>query len=115
MRRLARLVGCQQSSADNQAEHLQSLLLSYLGRCDGDVNQAIFAMHSAVLQSYQRWRLHISRGGERGSTFDSGVLTVWDRRSPAEQMEEVALFLLVWGEAGAISAVSMQSLSRRRV
>lgn len=99
LRRLACAIGAQMSNADNQAEHLESLLFSHLGRCDGDVTQAVDAMHHSLLGAQQRWRLHTSHGGERGAV-GSKRLDAWTKRHAEEQVEEAALYLLIWGEAG---------------
>ena len=88
--RLAAAVGAQRSNADNQAEHLESLLFSYLGRCDGDAARAIDCMHHALLGAQTRWRMHTSHGGERGADGHSR-LDAWMRRHADEQLEEVLL------------------------
>ena len=65
---------------------------------------AVDSMHHALLANFYRWRLHTSQGGDRKNKFtgesDALRTDAWTRGSAAEQMEEVALFLLIWGEGG---------------
>lgn len=63
LRWLAEQIGGQRANADNQAEHLESLLFSHLGRCHGVMSDAVDAMHQELLGSFYRWRLHTSMGG----------------------------------------------------
>eukprot|EP00965_Chrysotila_dentata_P069704 2302432-Pleurochrysis_carterae.AAC.2 len=106
-------LGCQRANCENQLEHLDSLLLSTLSEARGDYVRAIDDLHTSLLQSHTRWRLHTSLRGQAEATSlaESHATTnardvaerrardPWgERPSTAIQLEEIALFLLLWGE-----------------
>ena len=99
MQRLAELVGCQPASWMNQAEHLESLLLSHLCTSEGDYAAAVDALHRALLRPFKRWSLHLS--GESASRWNGLEEDAyeWDAPETTQQLIDVALYLLLWGEA----------------
>jgi len=114
MVRLGGRLGCQRDNIENQLEHLDSMLLSHLSECRGDYVKAIDELHASLLQSHGRWRLHTSlRGLASGDALaethavasardvaEAKPRDPWgERPSTAVQLEEVSLFLLLWGEA----------------
>lgn len=96
----------QTDNCDNQAEHLESLLLSHLSTCEGDFIEAVDAMHSELLGAFERWSTHMagrgykagsSRGGASGGGGDDAHRLL--APDTQQQLADVALYLLVWGEA----------------
>ena len=114
MRTLAAKLGCQKDNADNQAEHLESLVLSHLGRAGGEIAGAIDAMHFALMLDFERWRMYTTEGRRGRVQWLVGVgfgraavgsretpsVGSWASHSPDERIEEASVYLLLWGEAG---------------
>ena len=106
--KLARQLGCQEDSWRNQAEHLESLLLSHLSTCEGDLPLAIQSLHRSLLEPWRRWKSQLATGAAGVDTRSAASVQVhtlggeslW-AHPPAEQLlREVTVWLLVWGEAG---------------
>ena len=101
--RLAATLGCQPDSAANQAAHLESLILSKLGRDHVRTEAAaIDALHAALVAPYTRWRQHMSgiEDNAHGQLADGATPVVWKCLTTHEQLIEVTVYLLLWGEAG---------------
>ena len=100
VKQLVLCCGFQEDSGRNQAEHFESLLLSYLSTNDGDYAAAVNALYRDLLGSYERWLLHMS-GQLVGQSFTFGAMHYeWERPDTSQQEKSIALWLLVWGEAG---------------
>ena len=61
--RLGALIGFQPANVANQEEHLESLLLSQLGRTRGDYIAAVDGLHASLLTPFHRWMLQNSSTG----------------------------------------------------
>ena len=100
--RLGALIGFQPANVANQEEHLESLLLSQLGRTRGDYIAAVDGLHASLLTPFHRWMLQNSSTGTNvqfGLADEDHRTAAWSTPHTAEQLNDVALYLLVWGEA----------------
>ena len=61
--RLASIFGFQRSSAANQLQHYESLLLSHLSQADGSRESALRSLHRTLLLPFSRWRVQTSGTG----------------------------------------------------
>ena len=91
----------------NQLEHLESLLLSHLATTAhehyGDMGKpahyahAVESLHRALLAPWLGWRVHTSldvAAQEADASSDP-----WSFPDPQAQLEDITLYLLIWGEA----------------
>ena len=101
MQRLAGLLGCQAASWMNQAEHLESLLVSHLSTTEGNYAAAVGALYESLLGPYERWLSHLA--GSSSSHWHglaASSLNGWEAPDTAQQLMDVSIYLLLWGEAG---------------
>ncbi|KAL1512233.1 hypothetical protein AB1Y20_005495 [Prymnesium parvum] len=121
--RLRERFGFQASSCAVQLEHLEALVVSHLGTSDGNFGEAVKNLHESILEHFEHWHLHVS---ERPVALKSSSAAyakakmnrsqkqhvswfladrnmahkVWQRQTEDDQLEEILLYLLIWGEAG---------------
>ncbi|KAL1529896.1 hypothetical protein AB1Y20_000824 [Prymnesium parvum] len=123
--RLRDRFGFQKSSCECQLHHLETLLVSHLSTSDGDMEVAIKNLHFSLLEQFERWLLHVSfrstvTGGDHGVKTAVSNLSkkqkkqrvgwllddyeavhrTWSQQTIDEMLQEVILYLLIWGEAG---------------
>ena len=106
---LIHVFGFQKSSAENQLQHFESLLLSHMSQIGtGEQTSALRAAHRSLLHPLYRWRLQTS-GALLGRSYFEGYLRegmsvahlpdAWTVKSAVELEHEMLLFLIIWGEA----------------
>ena len=84
----------------NQAEHLESLLLSHLSMTHANYAKAVAALHAKLLQPFERWCAHTAVvDGEAEVRPELGRTNAWLRPDTPELLREIGLYLLLWGEA----------------
>jgi hypothetical protein len=108
-RRLQKHFGFQKHNVDNQLEHIESLLISELSVEKGDYTKAVVRMHEALIAPLQRWRSLTSMAGGLDDNDDgfsmtftpatAATLPAWDKPNEKKLVNEVLLYLLIWGEA----------------
>lgn len=77
---------------------MESLLLSHLSVASGNYDNAVRRLHAALLQPAARYAVKTSGAVKRVEKQGDHV-SVWDDRSSEVLLEEIALFLLIWGES----------------
>ena len=90
----------------NQLEHLESLLLSHLATTAHEhyarlgepehYAHAVASLHNALFSSWHRWRVHTSFTSENVKKISVREQT-WHMPSPKAQLEDIMLYLLIWG------------------
>ena len=100
MSAVGRALGFQASNVANQAEHLESLLLSHLSMTHGHYARAVAALHAKLLQPFERWCAHTAVvDGEAEVRPELGRTNAWRQVDQPELLREIGLYLLLWGEA----------------
>ena len=97
--RLGSLLSLQEDSCAAQQRHIESLLMSQLSVTFGDYDQAVRRLHATLLQSAERYEVKTSGAVKRVEKQGDGT-SVWDARSTDVLLEEITVFLLIWGESG---------------
>eukprot|EP00965_Chrysotila_dentata_P196439 6177572-Pleurochrysis_carterae.AAC.1 len=123
LKSIAKVFGFQRDNVLNQAEHLESLLISHLSREDGNYLVAVDSLHSSLLSGFSAWEAHVlglrqdaSISVAAAEAAANGAASFNDHTTPVgakplpfsrrlrapdieQQVREVALYLLIWGEA----------------
>ena len=74
-------LGMQRDNVRNQAEHLESLLLSHLSLSGGSYARAVESLHAKLLQPFERWRAHTGAVlDDHKARADVGRANAWERR-----------------------------------
>lgn len=87
-------LGLQRDSVRNQAEHVDVLWSSFCTR-HGDVNEALRDLWSQLFRTLRDWRSRVWQP----LANEASLSEAWSS-SDDEALEDVCLFLLLWGELG---------------
>mmetsp|Transcript_21066 Transcript_21066/g.51707 ORF Transcript_21066/g.51707 Transcript_21066/m.51707 type:complete len:1563 (-) Transcript_21066:460-5148(-) len=95
MMSLAEVFGFQHQSVQNQAEHIAALWRSKMGAAPSRA-AALSVLHNDLLFSYKHWL------GAVQNAFPPAQAPVVGIDAVAQQLDEVCLYLCIWGEAGNV-------------